>query len=165
LKVFVLLSLVGACSAATDAKTNWSSQLSLNLFVKQTTKLENKILLTATLQNVTSEALSIIVSTKPHPLSIVLLTPKGKRARLNELVAMVKSSSNPGQEMTIKPKEKVMFNRYFDLSEFNQEIADKAFVEFSASFAFTVNGASAQHTTKVDSNKAKYFISNSRRNP
>jgi hypothetical protein len=137
--LLILLNIIGVCHAQTPPVKHEKNKLTLHLSTAKAS--QDKVALTITLQNTTNEKVSIWVPSNPGPLSVVLLTSKGRKYALDQLLKFTKDSTNFGRTMIIKPKEKITYKRSFDLTEFRTEIVDKTSVEFRARFGFTLNSA------------------------
>ncbi len=156
LTMLFLLNFVGSCHAQTPPAKYEKNKLTLRL---STTKSnQDRVALTITLQNVTNAKVSIWVPSNPGPLSVKLLTSKGRKYALDQQLKFTKDSTNFGRTITIKPKEKLTYKRIFDLTEFRTEVADKTFVEFIAHFSYTINNDGQEESKWLNSNKAKYFL-------
>ena len=132
----------------------WSKKLALTLFIDgQSTDLE-KLPLTIVLSNKTDKQLDVRIPVNPKQLTVYVLTKRGKDSRLQDLLSWVGAFTTERQNLTLKPKGELTFKRYFDLSNFMDEIAEKPFVEFEANFVLYLK----KRKVRIDSNIARYNL-------
>lgn len=144
--LLMLLVLWVLCASTTElaaqdyltAQDYWADKLEITLSIGEKSLTADSLLLTMMLINKTDSPLTLKTPIYAHQLSIYSFTPKGRKARLNDLLKQVKGRHYSSKILHLKPKETMVFNQTVDLSgelsDEKQDIGNQPFIEFIARF-------------------------------